>query len=261
MIPRYATSPSSWGAVGAALSQRRATSARIRGVRSAMPMFKALELCPAATVISPNMTKYAAVAREVRALMLDLTPLVEPLSVDEAFLDLSGTERLHGRSPALSLAKLARDIDAKIGITVSIGLSHNKFLAKVASDLEKPRGFSVIGEVDTQTFLASKPVSVIWGVGKVLQAKLASDGITLIGQIQAREKADLIRRYGSYGYITLRAARMCATSRSRMKRRASARRQPSTKISRTSKSSKASFGRCASECRTAPRLSILPAGR
>jgi len=181
--------------------------ARIRGVRSAMPMFKALELCPAATVISPNMTKYAAVAREVRALMLDLTPLVEPLSVDEAFLDLSGTERLHGRSPALSLAKLARDIDAKIGITVSIGLSHNKFLAKVASDLEKPRGFSVIGKVDTQTFLASKPVSVIWGVGKVLQAKLASDGITLIGQIQAREKADLIRRYGSMGVRLYHLAR------------------------------------------------------
>src|SRR6266545_5930489 len=104
--------------------------ARIRGVRSAMPMFKALKLCPEATVIRPSMGKYAAVAREVRALMLDLTPLVEPLSVDEAFLDLSGTERLHGRSPALSLAKLARDVEARLGISVSIGLSHNKFLAK-----------------------------------------------------------------------------------------------------------------------------------
>jgi DNA polymerase-4 len=173
--------------------------ARIHGVRSAMPMFKALELCPQATVIPPNMEKYAAVGREVRALMLDLTPLVEPLSIDEAFLDLSGTERLHGRSPALSLANLAKDVEAKIGISVSIGLSHNKFLAKVASDLEKPRGFSVIGRAETKSFLAAKPVSLIWGVGKVLQAELARDGLTLIGQIQGREKADLMRHYGSMG--------------------------------------------------------------
>src|SRR4051812_20689000 len=132
--------------------------ARIHGVRSAMPMFKALELCPHATVIPPNMEKYAAVGHEVRALMLDLTPLVEPLSIDEAFLDLGGTERLHGRSPALSLAKLADEIETKVGISVSIGLSHNKFLAKVASDLEKPRGFSVIGRAETRSFLAAKPV-------------------------------------------------------------------------------------------------------
>jgi DNA polymerase-4 len=173
--------------------------ARIHGVRSAMPMFKALKLCPDATVISPNMEKYAAVGREVRALMLELTPMVEPLSIDEAFLDLSGTERLHGRSPALSLATLARDIETRIGISVSIGLSHNKFLAKVASDLEKPRGLSVIGRAETVAFLAAKPVSLIWGVGKVLEAELARDGITLIGQLQQREKADLMRRYGSMG--------------------------------------------------------------
>src|SRR5205085_2005624 len=173
--------------------------ARIQGVRSAMPMFKALKLCPGATVIGPNMEKYAAVGREVCAVMHDLTPLVEPLSIDEAFLDLSGTERLHGRSPALSLAKLANDIEAKIGITVSIGLSHNKFLAKMASDLEKPRGFSVIGKAETKVFLASKPIGLIWGVGKVLQAELARDGLTLIGQIQEREKADLMRRYGGMG--------------------------------------------------------------
>jgi DNA polymerase-4 len=112
--------------------------ARIRGVRSAMPMFQALKLCPDATVIAPNMAKYAAVGRQVRELMLALTPLVQPLSIDEAFLDLAGTERLHGHSAAHSLALLAQQIEKEIGITVSIGLSHNKFLAKMASDLDKP---------------------------------------------------------------------------------------------------------------------------
>jgi DNA polymerase-4 len=173
--------------------------ARIRGVRSAMPMFQALRLCPDAAVIAPNMAKYAAVGRDVRELMLALTPLVQPLSIDEAFLDLSGTERLHGRSPAYSLAHLAQQIEKEIGITVSIGLSHNKFLAKMASDLDKPRGFSVIGRAETLGFLAAKPVSAIWGVGKAMQAELAKDGITMIGQLQTREKTDLMKRYGSLG--------------------------------------------------------------
>ena len=173
--------------------------ARIRGVRSAMPMFTALKLCPDATVISPDMAKYAAVGRQVRELMLALTPLVQPLSIDEAFLDLAGTERLHGRSAAYSLAHLAQDIEREIGITVSIGLSHNKFLAKMASDLDKPRGFSVIGREETQGFLAARPVGAIWGVGKAMQAELAKDGITMIAQLQTREKTDLMRRYGMLG--------------------------------------------------------------
>ena len=173
--------------------------ARIRGVRSAMPMFTALKLCPEATVISPDMAKYASVGREVRELMLNLTPLVQPLSIDEAFLDLAGTERLHGRSAAYSLAHLAQDIERRIGITVSIGLSHNKFLAKMASDLDKPRGFSVIGRQETLGFLAARPVSAIWGVGKAMQAELAKHGITMIAQLQTREKADLMRRYGTLG--------------------------------------------------------------
>jgi DNA polymerase IV len=173
--------------------------ARIRGVRSAMPMFQALKLCPDATVIPPDMAKYAAVGRHVRELMLALTPLVQPLSIDEAFLDLAGTERLHGRSAAYSLALLAQQIEKVIGITVSIGLSHNKFLAKMASDLDKPRGFSVIGRMETLGFLAGKPVSAIWGVGKAMQAQLAKDGITMIAQLQTREKSDLMRRYGTLG--------------------------------------------------------------
>jgi DNA polymerase-4 len=173
--------------------------ARIQGVKSAMPMFKALKLCPDAVVIRPNMAKYVAVGREVRALMQTFTPLVEPLSIDEAFLDLTGTERLHRHSAAMSLAILAQEIEAKIGITVSIGLSHNKYLAKVASDLEKPRGFSIIGKAETKTFLAERPVSLIWGVGRALQESLARDGIHRIGQLQTMEKSDLMRRYGSIG--------------------------------------------------------------
>jgi len=172
-----------------------------------MPMFKALDLCPEATVIRPDMAKYAAVGREVRALMLDLTPLVQPLSIDEAFLDLKGTERLHGRSAAYSLAGLAQRIEKEIGITVSIGLSHNKFLAKMASDLDKPRGFSVIGKAETLGFLAARPVGAIWGVGKAMQAELAKDGITMIAQLQTRERNDLMRRYGVLGVRLYHLAR------------------------------------------------------
>ncbi len=173
--------------------------ARIRGVKSAMPMFKALKLCPDAVVIKPDMAKYAAVGREVRGLMRELTPLVEPLSIDEAFLDLTGTARLHGRSPALSLGKLSKAIEEKIGITASVGLSYNKYLAKVASDLEKPRGFSVLGQSEAKTFLAQKPVGFIWGAGRAMQEQLARDGITLIGQLQSMDKTELMRSYGSMG--------------------------------------------------------------
>ena len=173
--------------------------ARIRGVKSAMPMFKALKLCPDAVVIKPDMAKYAEAGKQVRALMSEVTPLVEPLSIDEAFLDMTGTARLHGMSPALTLAHLLARITKKVGITASVGLSHNKFLAKLASDLEKPRGFSVLGKAETLTFLAEKPVGFIWGVGKAMQEDLAKAGITMIGQLQQMEKTDLMRRFGSMG--------------------------------------------------------------
>jgi DNA polymerase-4 len=173
--------------------------ARIRGVRSAMPMFKALEACPDAVVIKPDMEKYAGVGRQVRDMMRALTPMVEPLSIDEAFLDLSGTERLHGKPPAMVLAEFCRRIEHEIGITASVGLSYCKFLAKVASDLQKPRGFSVIGEKEALSFLADKPVSMIWGVGKAFAATLERDRIVTIGQLQTIERADLLRRYGTMG--------------------------------------------------------------
>jgi DNA polymerase-4 len=173
--------------------------ARINGVRSAMPMFKALEACPDAIVISPNMEKYVKVGREVRAMMQALTPLVEPLSIDEAFLDLSGTERLHGVPPALVLARFALAVEKEIGITVSAGLSYCKFLAKVASDFRKPRGLSVIGEAEAVGFLAEQPVTLIWGVGKAFAAVLERDGIRMIGQLQTLERNELMRRYGTMG--------------------------------------------------------------
>jgi DNA polymerase IV len=173
--------------------------ARVQGVRSAMPMFKALKLCPDAVVIKPNMKKYAEAGKQVREIMLKFTPLVQPISIDEAFLDLNGTTKLHGQSPALSLAKLVRQIENEVGISASIGLSHNKFLAKMASDLEKPRGFSVIGKAETITFLAARSVGSIWGVGQAMQAQLAKSGIAKISQLQTLEKNDLIKRFGVMG--------------------------------------------------------------
>ncbi|MGB0438847.1 MAG: DNA polymerase IV, partial [Paracoccaceae bacterium] len=127
--------------------------ARIRGVRSAMPMFQALALCPDAVVVAPRMSVYADASRAIRDMMLALTPAVEPLSLDEAFLDLRGTERVHGAPPAITAARLVRRMRDELGLTGSIGLSHNKFLAKIASDLDKPHGFAVIGAAETATFL------------------------------------------------------------------------------------------------------------
>jgi DNA polymerase-4 len=179
--------------------------ARTYGIKSAMPMFQARRLCPHATVVPPDMAKYAGVGREVRTLMLGLTPLVEPLSIDEAFLDLSGTERLHGRSPAKSLAAFARTVEDKIGITVSVGLSENKFLAKLASDLDKPRGFSVLSRAEAAAFLAPRPVTFIWGVGKAMGTALAREGFRIIADLQRADETELMRRFGTEG---LRLARL-----------------------------------------------------
>ena len=181
--------------------------ARIRGVRSAMPMFKALKACPEAVVIPPRMEKYAAVGREIRKMMRELTPLVEPLSIDEAFLDLNGTEKLHKANPAMVLAQLAKRIERELELSVSVGLSHCKFLAKVASDLEKPRGFSVIGKAETLSFLRQQPVSIVWGVGKVTQAMLAREGIESLATIQDMEETELAKRFGSIGLHMSKLAR------------------------------------------------------
>lgn len=181
--------------------------ARLYGVRSAMPMFKALRACPDAVVIKPNMTRYAEVGRQVRDLMRALTPLVEPLSIDEAFLDLAGTERLHRAAPARLLVDLVRTIEDRLGITVSIGLSYNKFLAKVASDRDKPRGFYVIGRGDAQAFLDAEPVSIIWGVGPRFTATLVRDGYATIADLRHASRDHLASRYGETGLRLYNLAR------------------------------------------------------
>ena len=173
--------------------------ARIRGVRSAMPMFQALKLCPDAVVVKPRMQVYVDTSRQIRAMMDELTPEVEPLSLDEAFMDLSGTERLHGAPPAVMLARLVKRMKKEIGVTGSIGLSHNKFLAKVASDLDKPRGFSVIGKAETSAFLHDKPVRLIWGIGPAAQASLDKAGIRNFSDLLRWDRRDLHARFGSMG--------------------------------------------------------------
>jgi len=173
--------------------------ARIYGVRSAMPMFKALERCPDATVLPPDMARYRLAGQRVRELMRAVTPLVEPLSIDEAYLDLSGTEALHGGPPAQTLARLVLDIEREVGVTASIGLAPNKFLAKIASDLDKPRGFAAIGAGEALDFLADKPVGLIAGVGPALQKALQREGIETIRQLRAWDETELIVRFGAMG--------------------------------------------------------------
>ena len=173
--------------------------ARIHGVRSAMPMFKALQLCPEAAVVKPRFEAYAAASREIRAMMEELTPAIEPLSLDEAFLDLSGTARLHGAPPAVMLARLLQRMERELRLTGSVGLSHNKFLAKIASDLDKPRGFSIISRPETAAFLQGKPVGIIWGVGAALRGQLERAGIVTIDDLLRWEQAELVARFGAMG--------------------------------------------------------------
>jgi DNA polymerase-4 len=181
--------------------------ARTFGVRSAMPMFQALQLCPQAFVIPPDMAKYAEVGRQIKSLMQNLTPLVEPLSIDEAFLDLTGCASVHGADAPLTLARLARTVEAEIGVSVSIGLSDCKFLAKFASDLDKPRGFSIVEREQAIALLAPLPVNRIWGVGKVAQARLNDAGLRLIGDIQALDEGTMLARHGAEGGRLWRLAR------------------------------------------------------
>ena len=173
--------------------------ARIRGVKSAMPMFQALKLCPDAVIIKPRMEAYVEASRAIHLMMEELTPALEPLSLDEAFMDLTGTARLHGAPPAVMLARLIKRMRDELGLSGSIGLSHNKFLAKVASDLNKPRGFSIIGKAETDDFLYDNPVKMIWGVGKVMQGSLEKAGFRTFADLLRWERSDLVARFGSMG--------------------------------------------------------------
>ena len=197
--PSLAERPVVVGGHGRGVVLSACYNARRFGVRSAMPMFEALRRCPDAVVVHPNMEKYSAVGAEVHSAMRELTPLVEPVSIDEAFLDLSGTEHIHDASPAQSLARLALGIERTIGITVSIGLSYNKFLAKLLSAANKPRGFAVVGRSDALAFLTDKPVRLLWGVGPVLERRLKRDGLDTIGALRGVPKAALVARYGRIG--------------------------------------------------------------
>jgi DNA polymerase-4 len=169
------------------------------GVRSAMPMFKALKVCPDAVVIRPNFAKYVAVGRQIRAMMARLTPLLQPLSIDEAVLDLAGTEALHGAPPAIVLARFSREVEASVGVTVSIGLAANRLLAKIAAGRDKPRGFAVIGAREAASLLAPEPVRLLPGIGPALARRLASQGITLLGHLQALNDREARRRLGDEG--------------------------------------------------------------
>jgi DNA polymerase-4 len=180
---------------------------RTFGVRSAMPMFKALALCPKAIVIRPDMAKYVRVGREVRHAMQALTPLVEPLSIDEAFLDLAGTERVHGMIAAKVLARFAQKVERDIGITVSVGLSCNKFLAKIASDMDKPRGFAALDQAEARAMLAEKPVGFIFGVGPATQEKLAQRGFRIIADLQRADEVELMKQFSAEGRRLWRLAR------------------------------------------------------
>jgi DNA polymerase IV len=180
---------------------------RTFGVRSAMPMFKALALCPQAVVIPPDMAKYVRVGREVRRAMQALTPLVEPLSIDEAFLDLGGTQRVHGMIPAKVLARFAREVERDIGITVSVGLSCNKFLAKIASDMDKPRGFATLDQGEARAMLADKPVGFIFGVGPATQERLSQRGFRIIADLQRADETELMKQFSTEGRRLWRLAR------------------------------------------------------
>ena len=173
--------------------------ARTYGVRSAMPMFKALKACPDAVVIKPDFAKYKAASAHIFGKFEALTPLVQGLSLDEAWLDLSGTERLNGAPPAVILARVQSEIEQETGLTVSVGLAANKFLAKIASDLDKPRGFSVIGPTEAQAFLAPRPVSVLPGVGPAFARSLEKAGFRTVGDLARAEPKNLVRQFGAYG--------------------------------------------------------------
>ena len=173
--------------------------ARLDGVRSAMPMFKALKACPNAVVVRPDFRKYSAASREIRQKLEALSPMVQMVSIDEGYIDLSGTQRLHSHLPAALLATLARDIERDLKITISIGLSENRFLAKMASEMDKPRGFAAVSRSDAKDILGPMPVSAIHGVGPAFASRLSKAGLNLISDVQRRERADMMRKYGESG--------------------------------------------------------------
>jgi len=221
--------------------------ARTFGVRSAMPMFKALKACPSAVVIRPDFAKYKAESRRIMAKLAALTPLIQPLSLDEAWLDMSGTQRLNGGSPALVLARAQGEIERETGLGVSIGLSCNKFLAKIASDLDKPRGFAVIGAAEARSFLAPRPVGLLPGVGPAMVKRLEAAGYRRIGDLVQADAKTLVKTFGAQGLslAALARAKIAAPSIPTARARALAPKPPSTRIYERWRRSKIAFGAAA----------------
>ena len=180
--------------------------ARKFGVRSAMPALRAERLCPDAVFVPPDFTRYKAVSREVRQIMLEHTDLVEPLSLDEAYLDVTTPKTGLPSATAVAEAIRAR-IRADTGLTASAGVAPNKFLAKIASDWNKPDGLFIVRPHQVERFLTALPVGKIPGVGKVMQGKLAELGIATVGDLRNRPLEELQRRFGSFGAALYRRAR------------------------------------------------------
>ena len=172
--------------------------ARRFGIHSAMPGRRALQLCPDAVFVKSRIDHYAAVGRQVRDIFYRFTPVVQPLSLDEAFLDVSGSYRLHGDAETIG-HKIKSAIRDELKLTASVGVAPLKFVAKIASDLNKPDGFLVVGNNQVISFLDPLPIAKLWGVGRVGQQKLERIGIHRIGDIRRRDADDMRRHFGSWG--------------------------------------------------------------
>src|SRR5215472_1789926 len=172
--------------------------ARVFGVKSAMPISRAYRLCPDGVYLPVYMAKYVAASRQIMAILDDFSPLVEPVSVDEAFVDLTGTTSLFGPAPQ-AVGEIKRRIRSETGLTASAGVGANKFVAKVASDLEKLDGLVVVEPGREAEFLAPLPIERLWGVGKATAKELQTLGVATIGQLQRIAPRALVARLGPHG--------------------------------------------------------------
>jgi DNA polymerase-4 len=172
--------------------------ARRFGVRSAMPIFQARQLCPQGVFLQPRMERYRQLSRQVMSILQEFSPLVEPVSIDEAFMDLAGTESLYG-PPADLASTLKQKVRDSLRLTCSVGVAPNRFLAKIASDFNKPDGLTVIAPERVQEFIERLPIAKVPGVGPKTQARVAKLGIRFLGDIRKFPEAVLRASFGSYG--------------------------------------------------------------
>ncbi|HZX22158.1 MAG TPA: DNA polymerase IV, partial [Woeseiaceae bacterium] len=180
--------------------------ARRYGIRSAMPMATALKRCPELVILRSRMSLYAAESRRIREILERYTPLIEPLSLDEAFLDLRGSVNLFG--PVAEIARrIKREISAELGLTASVGIAPVKFVAKIASDLGKPDGFLSVEPGEVDAFLGPLPIGRLWGVGKVGEKAMHRLGLKTIGDVARRDEDFMAQHFGRHGLQLLRLAR------------------------------------------------------